>query len=287
MCVFYILYRQVSNFEAGTWEDLTIAEPFAFMLAMLLVFPNIWFAYRKWVVILAYANIESSLITRIQSFFAGIVTGLLTPNMIGNFIGRQYYFNEEHRPVIIGLTIIGNFAQFIVSLVFGLISVSILSELLIVPGYDIGLIGILVTIISLATYFFIEVFVGALGKSTAEKLKLGLRKNRIVRVRLLLLSAARFTVFTIQFGLFLFAFGVKLDWTLILAIWQVYMVTLLVPSLFLGKLGIKETISLVILGAIGANDYAILFASLIVWFVNTLFPAMLGLLVCKRKGATS
>lgn len=282
--VTYILYVQISQFDTSNWESLRIENPVAFLFAFVFAFPNLWLAYRKWRVILYYGEIESSIVLRIQSFFAGLITGLLTPNMIGNFIGRLYYFSKEHRSAIIGLTLIGNFAQFLVSLIFGLISVSILSKLLIIPGYDIGLVGLLIMLFGLIAYFFIELFLPVLGKEIATQIRLGLRSSRIVRIRLLLLSAARFVIFTFQFALFLYAFGIELNWILVMGIWQVYLITIITPSIFLGKLGVKESISIAVLGSLGINEYAVLFASLIVWFINTLFPVLLGLVICKRKG---
>jgi hypothetical protein len=81
----------------------------------------------------------------------------------------------------------------------------------------------------------------------------------------------------------LHAFGAELNFILIGSIWQVYLITMLVPSLFLGKIGVKEAIALEILGQLDINDFSILFASLIIWFVNTISPALIGFIICRDK----
>ena len=47
------------------------------------------------------------------------------------------------------------------------------------------------------------------------------------------------------------AFGAEWNLILIAAIWQVYLITMLAPSLFLGKIGVKESIALFVLGGLG------------------------------------
>ena len=80
----------------------------------------------------------------------------------------------------------------------------------------------------------------------------------------------------------LHAFGEVWSFELIIAIWQVYLITTMFPSLFLGKLGVKEAISVGILGMLGFNELSIFFASLIIWFVNSMGPALVGLIICDR-----
>jgi uncharacterized membrane protein YbhN (UPF0104 family) len=81
----------------------------------------------------------------------------------------------------------------------------------------------------------------------------------------------------------LVAYGADWSWELIAAIWQVYLLTMLAPSLFLGKIGVKESIALFVLAAFGIDELTVLFASLSVWLINTMLPALVGLIICKHK----
>lgn len=81
----------------------------------------------------------------------------------------------------------------------------------------------------------------------------------------------------------LIAFGAPWSWELVAAIWQVYLLTMLAPSLFLGKIGVKESIALFVLSTMGLNEASVLFASLSIWLLNTVFPALFGLVVCRNR----
>jgi hypothetical protein len=90
-------------------------------------------------------------------------------------------------------------------------------------------------------------------------------------------------IFTLQFSLMLLAYGADWSWGLVAAIWQVYLLTMIAPSLGLGKLGVKESIALFVLSTLGINEITILFASLSIWLLNTVSPALFGLIVCRNK----
>ncbi len=81
----------------------------------------------------------------------------------------------------------------------------------------------------------------------------------------------------------LHAFGVEWNFYLITAIWQVYLLTMLVPSLFLGKIGVRESIALLVLSSLGINEVSILVASTLIWLINTLSPALVGLVICRKR----
>ena len=219
-----------------------------------------------------------------QSFFAGLVTGMLTPNMAGNFIGRLYYFEKKHRGTITFLTLLSNYAQLMATLIFGGLAIFFVGEIYLIgnDAYFVWL-AIVAIVIAFGFYFFLEKplkwFKRTKFLAVSQSL---LRKHPIYRWKLLAWSLGRYLVFTLQFALILHAFGEELSFEMIFAICQVYFITILVPSLFLGKLGVKEYISIGILGALGMNEFSIVFGSLGIWFVNSLAPAALGLLIAKR-----
>jgi hypothetical protein len=222
-----------------------------------------------------------------QSFFAGIVMGMVTPNMMGNFIGRFYYFPKEHRGTITILTMFSNTAQLISTLIFGVTSVLLVGEIYMFGGGTRLIILLLSgTAVSFFCYFYIDQVLRLFKKrkwlyNSREILK----EHPRYRWTMVFWSMFRFVIFTTQFSLVMNAFGEAITVELILAIWQVYLITLMIPSLFLGKLGVKEMVAIAVLGPLGMNEFSILFTSLLIWFVNTLSPAILGLIICKRPEA--
>lgn len=284
MAVGYLIYSQLNEIEPEKWEDFSIVRPSSLVIAVLLVIPNMWMAFKKWKVTLRVLEIADDRKRNVHSFFAGLVTGMLTPNMVGNFIGRLYYFETRHRGTITFLTLVSNYAQLLATVFFGMIATFVAGEV-----YQLGdswqMMSVFVTgsIVAFLCYFFIELALKLFKRSRFLMISRAiLKENPSYRWKMIWWSTMRFMVFTTQFSLVLHAFGENLSTELILAIWQVYFITIMVPSLFLGKLGVKEAISLGILGALGLNELAIVFSSLIIWFVNSLGPALVGLIICGR-----
>ena len=283
--VLFLIYLQLRKVGSEQWNDFHLERPLMILLSILLVIPNIYLAFLKWKITLKTLSIASSRSLRVQSFFAGIVTGLVTPNMIGNFLGRFYYFNRSHRIQITLFTLISNFGQFVSTITFGWIAVLALGGFLSIEFSDNYTIGAgLLLIGSYLSFFFIENFALRFRKKRYFlEFKSVLMNAKSYRLKILGLSGLRFLIFTLQYSIMIYAFGEELNLTLIFAIWQVYLITMVFPSLILGKIGIKEVVGIAILGALGVNEFAVIFTSLIIWFVNTCFPALVGLVLCRSK----
>ena len=287
--VLAIVYWQIKNFNAEAWREFKLARPLSLIMAGMLVFTNIWLAYLKWKVTLNVVVPGTEPKVATQSFFAGVVTGMLTPNMVGNFIGRFYYFERERRTSIILFTLLSNYAQFLASLTFGWVAILITGDLIVIEGSRSFLIWLGIgVVVAYLSYFFIDNFLFRIRrKGYFVAFRDTLRANRSYRSKILGLSLARFLVFTLQFSLVLDAFGESISLTSIMAIWQVYLLTMLIPSLFLGKIGVRESIAIFVLSGIGMNEFAVLFASLIIWAINSLSPALVGFVICKNRIANA
>jgi hypothetical protein len=200
--------------------------------------------------------------------------------MIGNFLGRIYYFPPEKRTAITGFTLLTNFAQFVTSLAFGFAAVMFTSSFYPFEDIDVVLVVLSCIIgISIVLYYYGEYLIPmTFSKWRINELREALNKTNSFRTKVAFLAALRFVIFTTQFGMMLMSFGVEVDSLVILSIWKVYLLTMMAPSLILGKIGIKESISLFVLTSIGINDFSILFTSLIIFS-----PALLGLIVCRRR----
>jgi uncharacterized membrane protein YbhN (UPF0104 family) len=283
--VVYLIYAQLSGIDEDKWKDFSIKNPLSLILAVILVVPNMWMVFMSWKITLKIMGLDGDKQRNIQSFFAGLVTGMLTPNMAGNFIGRLYYFDKKHRGTITFLTVLCNYAQMLATLIFGTLAILWVDEIYLVgsEAYLIWLVILSVTT-ALAFYFFFELPLKWFKRTKFLAISQSLIKEHpIFRWKLLSWSLSRNLVFTCQSALMLHAFGETLSFAMLLAICQIYFIAILVPSLFLGKLGVKEVISIGVLSTLGMNEFSIIFASLCIWFVNSLAPAALGLIMCNRS----
>lgn len=262
-------------------EVLTIppVNYLSILILFVLVIPNYYFEYKKWTIALKAIKDNSSSSIKIQSFFAGVITGMLTPNMQGNFIGRIYYFKKRFRLPISLLTLTANLGQFCVTVILGIIGLILSSDY----SLTILLFPFLLSILSLLFYFNFEK-IGYLNRKYKwyKHIQLILEKNNNFRLKVLWFSFLRNIVFSFQFLLALHAFGAEMNFTLFWLIWQLYLWTTLSPSLILGKLFIRESLALWVFAAISLSNGAILAASLTIWFINLLLPTLLGLFLCKK-----
>lgn len=283
LVVIFFFYFQ---FKKINWSNQTIyvENPFFLLLVLLLVPVNWFFEWRKWLLTLSVVDVYAKPATKTHAFFAGIVTGMLTPNMLGNFIGRIYYFDRNHRIALVVLTLVTNYAQFIASVFLGIIALLILHK----SPWDLDIAQLNWVFIALAIFFlliyfnFEWVFKYLKRKTRMYLLIRNLQRRRAFRWKILGLSMLRHAVFTLQFSLMLSAFGEDFSFQNMLWIWQFYLWLTLAPSLFLGKLAIRESVAIWVLAAAGMGELTIVISSFLIWVFNLLLPTVIGLFIFKR-----
>lgn len=286
--VIFILYKQLIKVTITDWKSISLNHPEYILFSFFLVFFNWGIEWIKWLLTLDFINIKTngSKLHSFRAFMAGILTGLLTPSMLGNFIGRIYYYERKDRPNIILGTFLTNYSQFFASIFFGILSIIILKE---TPwGFELNnlrffLIGI--AIFLLIFYFYFErIKVKKLNRkiSYSNFIKL-LTNQKSFRLKNLIYSLIRHFIFTLQFWLIFNAFEDALNLDTFLWIWQIFLWTTLLPSIWFGKLIIRESMALLVLGSIGFGQLEILSTSILLWCMNLAFPSLLSLFICKQK----
>ncbi len=273
--VFYYQFISADlNFEVIS--ELNIISGIIAVLFM----PLNWFCeYKKWKVTVNTVsdNIESKNIH--NAFLAGIVSGMLTPNMLGNFVGRIFYFNRKYRVDLIILTTLSNFSQFVWSIVFGLIGIAIINF---ETQKEFIWISLLIIVFLIAFFFFFDrylMFIPYFKKWVKRFTEFNL--SRALKMQFLFWSCFRHLVFSVQFMFVLNFFNQEISFTLMFWIWQVYFWVTLSPSLFLGKIVIRESISVWVLSAAGLNPTIVVLSSLSIWILNLFIPTILSLIFCK------
>lgn len=278
-----LVYFQLSSVSKTEWLSFNVERPFFLILVFSLLLVNLSFGFFKWDVILRKIKSNVSFAVKIQSFFAGIVTGMMTPNMLGNFIGRLYYFDRNHRTNIVLTTLFSNYIQFFTTVVFGCIALLFFRYNFIDCTFVVKAGLLFILLISLVLFLFGEKIVLLFRKKEwAQSFNVWLKINYSIRYYLFVFSVLRFLVYALQFNLALYAFGEDFNLYTYSTVWVVYFLMLFTPSLFMAKLGVKESVSIFILTSIGMCSVNVLFASLFIWFVNNLIPTLFGVLICKK-----
>ena len=283
--VSYLLYMQLSKVELNHWKELELKKPLFALFSFSLVFLNWFLEWQKWKITLQTINTNTSNKVNFRAFMAGIATGLITPNMLGNFIGRIYYFKRKLRPSIILLTLTSNFSQFLASLVFGILSILLLRE----APIEIELILIVLvlfplTLFFIAAYFHFEKIKWTMFTSKSWYIRLVklVKEHKHLRFQFFILSIVRHFVFTLQFWLLFNAFEDAINLDTFFWIWQIFLWTTIIPSLWFGKLVIRESIALLVLGSIGFGQVEILTTSVLLWIINLALPSLISIFICRK-----
>jgi len=105
--------------------------------------------------------------------------------------------------------------------------------------------------------------------------------NATLLVRFLSISVLRFVVFSLQYFLLFRFFGVDVSvvecW---LGISVMFLVMAAIPTIALfTDVGIKNELSIKLIGIFSSNSLGISLTTLSVWFINLVFPAVVGSLI--------
>ena len=253
------------------------------MISICLMPLNWWIEWLKWDLIYPVKE-NGSIILKRHGFFAGMVTGMVTPGLVGNFIGRSYYSEKQKRPEVVYLTLLSNLSQFLCSIVFGVLALWLLHETPLnisfkTVFFTAGFILLMVSVLFVFAgkpwqwlgYFF-----------PSLQLKMQVKNSKAL---FLGLSLFRHLVFTAQFALMLHAFGAIVTWELFLWIWEVYLFVTLVPSVFFGKVIVRDSIAVFVLvhAGVGMTPSAIFASSLSVWLINLFVPFIIAILLLRRR----
>ncbi len=285
--VLYFFIRQISQIEFNQFKSLEVRNPICFVVVVLLLPVNWGLELLKWQSILKVNSIRFSVKELIYSLFSGVSTGIITPNRIGNFIGRMIFFKGKVRGQLILGTLYSNFAQFLVTLLFGAVAFLYFFDFEFSSFKDSGkLLLISILFLSILFYFLVPFIpLSKIRRLNRKQNILVLFQKQATKIFLPLigLSSLRYFVFSIQFLLMLMTFGVEPSFMLYSGILTVYLVSTLTPSLLFGKLIIRETVGLLILGFVLENDSIIVASSLLLWLVNLGVPSLLGLFFILKK----
>jgi len=289
--IIYLIYVMVKSRDSvfilrNLLVGLGVEEILLILLVFVLQFANWGIEALKFKVILKQ-KVFIGFTEALKAVYIGNASSIFTPDRLGNFIGRAFYLRNINKVVVTSASMLGNLAQLLSTLIFAFIAM----VLFIYTNNEIAavyvnpkLILLLVVVLNLIVggifcyprlAIFIVLRIKWLKKHRRNFLFITKFSNTELCV-FLGLALLRYLIFIIQFYFLLFVFGIDLPIVeLFIFIGLMYFVTTLVPSPFLGNLGTRE-ITAVYLLALYQQPESILVASLAIWLINVIFPAVLG-----------
>lgn len=279
--VVWTLYFQLRNVDWEHVKGLDIKHWWALVLAFLLLIPNLWMEFLKWKKITDPLYVEPKLVT--NAFWAGVASGFMSPNGWGNFLGRLIYFQKRQTIYIIFSTALANLSQLIPTLLFGLFAV------LLKYGHSnsLWIATSLGAVLILLLYSFGDYLLPQRRSRISFVRRLQSIRGRYQNLKwpFLLFSTIRFLVFSLQYALLFVTFGYEDIWFLLSQIWLIYLFTSFIPSLWSGKVLIRETAALFVFAGTVVSVPDVIVSSIIIYLINIALPAFMSSFIWlpKRK----
>jgi uncharacterized membrane protein YbhN (UPF0104 family) len=241
-----------------------------------------------------------SFLRAFKAVLTGVSVSIFTPNRTGDYLGRVFILQKANHVEGILITLIGSFAQIVVTISAGLFCFLSFLDQYLRLSYEVHnylLIGLIVLIpcfvfLVILLYFKIGVISDFISRYFPHKWDRFIEYSRIFArygnkelLGAFLLSFLRYVIFSTQFYLLLRIFGVEIPLSqAIILIPVIFLVMTMVPSIALIDLGIRGSVSIFIIGLYfkksgiipGDTELAILTSSTVLWMINLIIPAILG-----------
>lgn len=240
----------------------------------------------------------------LQAVLTGITVGTFTPNRVGEFIGRSFVLDRSHPWKTLFMTMVGSFAQLLVTIIAGTAGFLIfateygwLSTGNLYMDLLMGFFALAAVVLLLVFYFHIDLIDYYFGRWIGRK-RPGFAKWVHVLseystpdlLKTLLLSGARYLVFSWQFIYLLHLLGLAIPYREAMIFLTVsYLVMTLIPTIALSELGVRGTVTLFFFGYYfgaqgpdAAGTIALVGAASLLWVINLVIPALAGTLFVYR-----
>ncbi|MDX2283281.1 MAG: hypothetical protein NW241_03930 [Bacteroidia bacterium] len=218
-----------------------------------------------------------------RAVLAGMSLGIFTPNRAGEYAGRLMSAAPGRRAAMLAHTWIGRMAQMLPTLAAGG-----LAGLLLAPDWPFPLPAAVPGLaIGLAAAGALLLVFGWKYAARWRPLRGSLDGVSGFSVRMVLIfSALRYAVFSIQYLLILYALGAGGGAAFLLSLTALlFWVKSLIPFMSVAELGIRESVALWLLPQFGIGPAAALGSAFLLYLINLVIPALMGLPELLRRRA--
>lgn len=273
------------------------ANPYWLAAGVLFGVFNIYLQYVRWKILCTSVLDEHSPGRIWLSLFYGLSGGIATPLKSGEYLGRAIPFNKAG--------VIDTSLATLVEKLFSILLAYVIGggAFLLFTASKLNLPGTYTALIFIA--YFSLLIAAVTAYLTRDKLKQAVKNKlsdksffsklvsayeyikkfkRVILIKVGLVSFLFYAVFTLQYAFFIAAFEVNTN--LIIFLWVSNLVIFtqtVIPQISFGELGIREGSAVFFLGVLGYSEAAGFSASLLLFLVNILLPAIIGLVLLAVK----
>jgi len=274
------------------WKQLPLSQ-FWWLTGVFVLLPLNWLLEAaKWKQLVSTVQILN-LGDALKGVFAGISTGFLTPNRVGELVGRVMYLNADNRKAGVTLSVLNSLTQNIILVLCGVPALVLFlraSQGKIELNSTLYLIILAVSLLIFGLiYFMLPRFSRLLKQSRySEKIKVFTdclsAYNKQDLLRIMLISLGRYLVFCTQFFFMLRFMGVELSvWQALISIPTTYLLVTFTPSLAFSEVAVRSSYAVLVIGVFSGQVVSIALAGMCIWLVNFVIPMLAGAVVLAGR----
>lgn len=243
-----------------------------------------WFTEAlKWKIILK--NLQNlSLVQAYKSVFAGVAFGIVTPNRIGELVGRILYIDEDNKISASLLNFICSTFQLLVTFAFGALGLFFFKEnwLQKIPFTSLLSITILVILLTVCIIYFLSK-IPNLSNRVNEYFQPFRKIEKTQATTIFVLSVLRYIIFTTQYIIVLYMMGIELSVISCLVCISVnFFLITIIPTYALAEIGVRGTVAVSVFSVYGVTALPVATASIIIWIINLAIPAIFGTFILLK-----
>lgn len=279
----YLIYVFLKFEDWGNFKTIfqqNSFETYLWFAATIVLLPvNILIEAVKWKQV--SSKLESlSIVNAIKSVVSGMASGFVTPNRIGDIIGRISYLQSGNRTKAISLAAINSLTQNIAILILGVplgfLYITHQNNKLQLSSYF--FVCLIILIIFIAFLFITPKVADKIKTIRFKKYVEGLAKLSTENLfYITLLSILRFVVSCIQLFFILKFFNVHLSiYQAVICIPFSYLLITFTPSFAATEGIVRGSWTVLIISAFSGNISGILMSGVGLWIINIILPAVIG-----------
>lgn len=271
---FYFIYNQLANNDKLDWKKFIVLfkrnqSVAGISFILLLSILNRFFEILKWQNLVSYLH-KISILEATKQVLGALTVGLFTPNGVGEYAGKAFFFDKMYIKKIIFLNFICNGIQMILSVLFGTIGLFIL-------GYWKWVLVILFSAFAFCFLFFVFKNLKIKGYSIKKLIHKINKIPKSIHQKNIFLAVCRYLTFSHQYYFLFLAFDVNLPYLIMMAtITTVYFLASSLPTFQFLDFAIKGSVAIYFFGILGINEWIVVFISTLMWFLNVVLPVTIG-----------
>ena len=280
----YLVYRLIifddySSF-LSTLKTASVDLWFTLVAALLLMPLNVVAEAGKWRLLLRKTEPMTIWGAQRQVYY-GYVGAFITPYHAGDYPARAMLLKDKRNfSAAVGVGLVGSIALLVVELMFGIPATWLFISYnpnIPMQYFAIAFI-VLVLMLSLLPHFVRYLSRREWKNTQMRQLSAALsHMSYPLFMKTIAWSMLRYGIWAIQLVLALHFCGVDMTWVqYMIAIPFYYMVVALFPSLPALNIAIRGSWSLIIFGVFSQNTVGIALAVVLIWFINTVLPMLIG-----------